>query len=743
MDRRSFIRLSTFSAGAWLLSDVMPGALAQTQLPATTSAPPAFQPSPLIRIAGDGVVTLFVQKQEMGQGVLTALPVLLAEELCADFDRVHVQPLPYDAATAGQYNTWASASVRGAWGSLRKAGAQARAMLAGAAAARWNVPVERVKTINGKAVNLDTQAVLSYGDLVEAASKLPVPASPVLKDARDYTLIGKPVVRRQVREKVMGKEVYGIDMRLPDMVYATVLRSPTFYGKVRSFDDSAVRALGPGILAVLEVKQMPGCDNRNGVAVIATGSWLALQGQSLLKVDWDAGVVPNASSAELSRAMRAAPGADAPALSYDSKGKSKSYTPADGALFSAEYELPFLNQAPMETLNCVARYQDGKYEVWGGFQAPGYFASTLAKAFEVDKGAIFVHLMAMGGAFGRKEKVDNPAEAMQLAKALGKPVKLLFSRSDEMRNSFYRPATFHRLSARVGASSAQGTQGPQSLQAWRHQIALATFPGKTIGAPQDIYGGASNDLVYPVQDYQTAFYPVESPVPVGSWRSISYSQNVFAVESFIDELALRQKADPLRFRLELLRQYGDDLALAQHRKRMEAVLTRCADAIGWHKAAPKGRYRGVACCVYTHTHAYTAHAFEVSVSARNVVKIHRVVCVTDCGVVVDPSGFRAQIEGSLVWGLSAAMKGEITIKDGAVEQQNFSDYEVLRMSELPPLELIVIDSGEAPAGAGEPAVPSVAPALCNAIAAATRGRRNNRDSRVRVLPLTKAGYTFA
>jgi isoquinoline 1-oxidoreductase beta subunit len=721
MDRRSFIRLSTYSAGAWLLSDALAPALAQQ------AGTPAFQPSPLIRIDSDGQVTLYVQKQEMGQGVLTSLPVLLAEELDADFSTVRVLPLPYDAAGASQYNTWASASVRGGWSSLRRAGAAARSMLASAAAAHWKVAPERVRTANSTVINLDTQAVLSYGALAEAASRLPVPAHPLFKDRSAWTLIGKPLARRQVRDKVNGKTVFGIDMRLPDMVHATVLRSPTFHGKPRSFDDSAVRALGPGILAVQEVRQLPGCDNRNGVAVIATSTWLALRAQSLLKVEWDHGAVPNADSAALSQALRAAVDTDTPALSFDARGKSRAYAPAEGAHFSAEYELPFLNQAPMEPLNCIARFQDGRFEVWGGFQAPGYFATTLAKAFAVDRNAIFVHLLPMGGAFGRKEKVDNAADAMQLAQALSRPVQVVYSRPDDMRNSFYRPATFHRLGARADSGG---------IHSWRHQAAVASFPGKGISSPQHLPGGPSNDLIYPVGDYQTAFYPVESPVPIGSWRAIAYSQNVFAVECFIDELARHHKRDPLQFRLALLRQPGPDAAMTRHRQRMEAVLARCAEAIGWHKAPPKGRHRGLACCVYTHTHAYTAHAFEVSVTRGKAVKIHRAVCVTDCGLVIDASGFRAQIEGSLVWALSAAMTGEISVSGGAVDQQNFSDYPVLRMHEMPRLELIVMDSDETPAGAGEPAVPSVAPALCNAIAAAT-------GQPIRSLPLAKAGYTLA
>lgn len=728
MNRRSFLRLSSFSAGAWVLSELLPELLPS----AAAQVSGHFQPSPLLRIDADGTVTIFVQKQEMGQGVRRSLPMLLAEELDVEIARVKVQALAYDAASAGQFNTWASASVKGAWKTVRTVGAAAREMLVLAAAQQWRVAPERVQTGAGVATNLDSGAVLTYGQLAAAASRLPVPAQPRLKQPHQFNIIGKVTPAPGLAVNIDGQHRYGIDVRLPGMLYAAAVRAPSFGATLLRYDDSATRALGAGIVAVIELKPMPGCDNPSALAVVATDTWLALQGRDLLKVEWQASSHAVADSAGLARALRAAMKGK-PGQAFGKNGGQEAYQQPDpraGKLYSAEYELPFLNQAPMEPPNCVARFENGKYEVWGGFQAPGFFASTLAAAFGVDKTQVFVHLQPMGGGFGRKEKVDNAAEAMQLAKRLGRPVQLVFSRSDDMRHSFYRPATVHRLSARSGKSG---------IEVWRHQAAVASFADGRIGAPQHLYGGLSNDLPYPVQDYGSAVYPVASPVPVGSWRSISYSQNVFAVESFIDELAVRTKADPVQFRLKLLRQASTgtaDAAPTSHHRRLAHVLERCADAIGWARGPARGRYRGVACCVYTHVHAYVAHAFEISIGPGNAIRIHRVVCVVDCGVVVDPSGFRAQIEGSLVWGLSAAVSGEITFKDGAVVQQNFADYPVLRMHETPPLELIIVDSIEPPAGAGEPAVPSVAPALCNAIFAATR-------KRIRTLPLSKAGFTLA
>ena len=333
----------------------------------------------------------------------------------------------------------------------------------------------------------------------------------------------------------------------------------------------------------------------------------------------------------------------------------------------------------------------------------------------------------MGGAFGRKEKVDNAAEAMQLSKATGKPVQVVFSRADDTKNDFYRPASFHQLTAVADKSS---------VSSWRHEVGIATFPAKNISSAQDIYGGPANDLCYPVNDYQSAFYAVESPVPIGSWRSISYNHNVFAVESFIDELAKRLLIDPVDFRMNLFKNgFDENNGKTKHMQRLQTVLQKCADAIHWKQKPLLKRFRGIACCQYTHTDAYTAHAFEISVSPEKAITIHKVVCAIDCGLIIDPDGFRAQVEGSLVWALSAALKEEITITNGQVDQQSFFDHDVMRLREMPPFELIIVESNENPGGAGEPAVPSVAPALCNAIAAAT-------GKRIRKLPLIKEGYTI-
>lgn len=327
--------------------------------------------------------------------------------------------------------------------------------------------------------------------------------------------------------------------------------------------------------------------------------------------------------------------------------------------------------------------------------------------------------MPMGGAFGRKEKIDSVADAMQIAQATAGPVQVIYSRIDDFQNDFYRHASYQHLAA---------VSTPGHISQWRHQLSIATFPGKEISGPWHTFGGVMNDLCYTTGDYQSAFYPVESPIPLGSWRSISFSPNVFAIESFIDELAVHNKTDPIKFRFNIL-----DVAASNDNIRLKNVLSKCADHIGWWQKPAEGRHRGVACCIYGHSSSIVAHAIEISVSKDKLVKIHRCVAAVDCGLIIDPDGLKAQVEGSLVWALSGIFKNEITFSNGIVDQQSFADYQVLRMNEMPPFEIILIEGADHPGGGGEPAVPSLGPALCNAIFAAT-------GFRIRELPAQKHGF---
>jgi isoquinoline 1-oxidoreductase beta subunit len=727
MERRTFIGLTSFGAAGWLISQLLP-----VKALAAARTAGDFRPHPLICLREDGSIIIYVMKQEMGQGVQTSLPLILAEELEADPSKIIVETLAYNDTNADEYNTWGSASILTGWLPLRNAGAAAREMLCTAAANEWQIAITQCKAENGQVINQSNGQSFSYAALMQKAASLPVPAHPALKDPKDFTRIGRRQKKNNVHAIVSGKNAYGMDMRLPGMLYATVVRSPVYKGRIKSWDDTAVKQL-EGVVHVMEITPMgDGVDNRSGVAIVATNTWTALRAQQLLKPIWEPGANAAINSAALSLTLRQALKKDKPVLILDEQNTSATLPViTDPNAFSAVYELPFLAHAAMEPLNCTAWYKDGQYTIWGGFQAPGIIADILPKAFGVSPKHIFVHLLPMGGAFGRKEKVDNAAAAMQISKATGRPIQVIFSRPDDMQADFYRPASFHRLTA---------VTDKQGIRIWQHQQAITTFPevsnGKPISFPHDGIGGAMGDFYYPTGTFRAAFYSVKAPVPIGSWRSIGYNHNIFVIECFIDELAARQHMDPVAYRLQLLKKITvTQLAghLPFNPQRLIAVLEKCSELIGWTSKKSNNRFRGIALCPYLHSHAYAAHAFEISINAEKEITIHQAVCVLDCGLAVDPDGLEAQIEGSLAWALSATLKGEITLTDGVVDQQSFAQYDVARMPEMPPFKIHVMQSQEAPGGAGETCVPSVAPALCNAIAAAT-------GKRIRKLPLQSAGY---
>lgn len=714
LKRRNFIRISTFTAGAWLLTDVWPVSSSAVTAPEGLT----FSPNPLLKIFDTGKVVISVIKQEMGQNVITALPLIIAEELEVDPKEISVEALPYKASNAGNYTTWASGSVKGTWMQMRQVGATAKFMLITAAAERWKVSVEDCKAQDGKVINTVNNKVLNYKDLIKEASALTPPEKPPLKNIKDFKYIGQKTTKTNIAPIVTGKYAYTMDVKLPGMLYAALVRCPVFNGKVQSWDDSALKGL-KGFVKVIQVDQIPEALNRNAVAVIATNTWVALEGKRLLKVKWSYELGKIKDSKSLTNQFKTE-FATAKPTQVHGKDKNDPFKTIDHpGIYQATYQIPYLAHTTMEPVNCTAWYKDGKFEIWGGFQAPMFINNVLPKIFGVESSSVNVNLMPMGGSFGRKEKIDNVAEAMLLTKALNLPVQVIFNRTDDIQADFYRPASYHHL-------AAAGTQG--QISQWRHQYGITTFPGKEISGPWDSFGGVSNDLCYPVGDYQSAFYPVESPIPIGSWRSISFSQNVFVIESFIDELAVHNHVDPVTYRFNLFNNGNP-----KDNVRLKNVLTQCADKIGWNEKPTNGHFRGIAICPYGRSGAVAAHAMEISVSKDKLVKIHRCVAAVDCGLVIDPDGLKAQIEGSLVWALSGMFNNEITITNGIVDQQSFNDYQVLRMNEMPPFEIVLISGEEKPDGGGEPSVPSVAPALCNAIFAAT-------GFRVRELPIKKHGF---
>lgn len=729
MQRRNFLKIASLTSGGWLLAQMIP-----LKGLANTTEPTCFQPSPLIKLCDDGKIYIYVVKQESGQGVQTSLPMILAEELEANLNDIIIEPLPFDATKGGQYGTGGSTSVMTQYNTLRKAGATAREMLITAAANEWGVPSSQCRAERSKVTDTVSGKELTYAQLYAKAAKLEVPKNPTLKNYKDFKIIGKPGQKKtNIKNIVTGKYNFSIDIKLPGMLYGAVVRCPVFEGKIKSWDENSVKNID-GIVKLVEMKEM-GMNNRNGVGIIATNRWSAMKAAQQLKVNWDFGKHATASSKDYSSKLKKSLSAK-PDLIVDVNGQSaEMFAVNSNKKITAEYELPFLAHATMEPVNCIAQFKDGKFEIWGGFQSPGSVSNNGSKFFGLKNTDVFINLQPMGGGFGRKLSADYGGEAMQLAShADGKPVQLLFSRAEDMKFGVFRPASVHHLQSELDEKGLPTN--------WQHQIAIAPVmdsqgkKGNPNNLKGELGGAADNDMYYNFPILRGAVHRAEAPLAEGWWRAVNFTYNNFVVECFIDELATAQKKDPLAYRLELLASKPiTTISGAKYTpQRLATVLQEAANLIEWNKKRPAGTGVGIACCFYNHAMAYTAHAFEVSVKNK-VATIHKAVCVTDVGTVIDPDGLENQIQGGFVWGMSEVLKSEITIDKGTVQQNHFRDFEVTRMGELPPLQIKIINSTEAPGGAGETSVPSVKPALCNAIAAAS-------GLRVRKLPLKNAGLIF-
>lgn len=730
MQRRNFIKIASLSSGGWLLAQIMP-----FKSLANTSEATCFQPSPLIKLCDDGKIYIYVVKQESGQGVQTSLPLILAEELEADPKDIIIEALPFNASKGGQYGTGGSTSVMTQYMPLRKAGATAREMLITAAANEWRVATSQCRAEKSKVVDTVTGKEFTYAQLYAKAATLEVPKNPTLKNYKDFKLIGKQGQKKtNIKNIVTGKYNFGIDIKLPGMLYGAVVRCPVLEGKVNNWDATSIKDID-GIIKLVEMKEM-GINNRNGVGIIATNRWSAMKAVQQLKVNWDLGEHANTTSKNYSLALKKLLDTK-PDLVIDEKGKSAELLPinSNSKVITADYELPFLAHAPMEPVNCIAQFKDGKFEIWGGFQSPGSVSNGCSKFFGLKNTDVFINLQPMGGGFGRKLSADYGGEAMQLATFTdGKPVQLLFTRADDMKFGVFRPASAHRLQTEFDNMGMPTN--------WLHKIAIAPvmdFQGKKgaiANLQGDLGGGSDNDMYYNIPTLRAAGNRIDAPLAEGWWRAVNFTYNNFVIESFIDEIAFAQKKDPLAYRLALLeKKEVTNISGAKYTpQRLATVLKEAAELINWNKKRPTGTAVGIACCFYNHAMAYTAHAFEVTVKNK-VVTINKAVCVTDVGTVIDPDGLENQIQGGFIWGLSEVLKSEITINKGMVQQNHFRDFEVMRMGELPPFEIKIINSTEAPGGAGETSVPSVKPALCNAIAAAC-------GVRLKKLPLKNSGYSF-
>ena len=700
LSRREFVAAGV-AAGAGLVIGFY--------LPHKSGSPAqSFSPNAYLRITPDNRVTIVVARSEMGQGVRTALPMILAEELEADWKQIEIEQA--GASTLyGDQTTGGSASIRTTWDPMRKAGASAREMLISAAALTWNVPRSSCTAENSHIKHGATNRSLSYGELVGKASTLPIPTDVTLKQSKDYKIVGQRLPRVDSPAKVKGEAVFGIDFRVPDMKFAVLSRCPTIGGKVSSFDDRESKKIS-GVNYVGKIGD-------SAVAVVADSVWSAMEGRRVLNVTWDDGPNKDLNTAAVMASLKQA-ASKKPANLFLAGDPTK----ASGRKISAEYTLPFMAHAPMEPGNCTAQYQGTKCELWAPTQVPQDCRDSVATAIGLDPDQVKVNVTLMGGGFGRRLEHDYAVEAALVSKAINAPVKVIWTREDDMRFSTYRPASLHQLNATLDASGM-----PVALT---HRLIAPSISGQK-GQPTP--NGVDPDLpdeagpVYGIPNYSVDYVMAETPVPLGWMRSVYALQAAFALESFIDELAVAAGKDPLQYRLKLLAK-DQDLAYfttTWHTARMRAVLQLAAEKSAWDKPLPAGHYRGVAC--FGCFASYMAEVVEITME-KDEPRVHRVVAVVDCGQVVNPAILEQQIQGGIIYGLGNALRAKITIEKGRVVQSNFDDYAPLRMEETPAVEVYAVPSPEVPTGIGEPSVPPVAPALCNAIYAATK-------KRIRALPI--------
>ncbi len=707
-NRRKFIQTSAAVGGGLLLGFYLP-AFGKFNIAAGISSAASFVPNAFIRIGTDDIITVIVNHSEMGQGAYTTLPMIVADELDADWSKIRFESAPVDPAynhlVFGMQATGGSTSTSTEWDRFRKAGATARNMLIAAAAQTWNVEPSSCRTEKSFVIHSSSNRKLSFGQLVDKAATITAPGEVKLKDPKDFTIIGKPIKRLDTPEKVDGTGVFGLDVKLPGLLTALIARPPVFGGKLIKFDADKAKAI-PGVKHVVQIDR--------GIAVIADSYWPAKLGRDALNITWDDGALATLDSkiqGNQYAALAKQPGAVAKSEGDMNAAKQKAVKKVD-----AVYDLPYLSHSPMEPLNCVADVKADSCEIWVGTQFQTTDLMTASVITGLKPNQIKLHTTLLGGGFGRRATLDNHfvAEAVQVSKAIQAPVKVVWTREDDIRGGYYRPKAHHRFSAGLDASGMP--------LFWQQNVVCQSFVVGTPFEPMMVQNGVDGLAVegaanhpYEVPNKHVAWNMAPGGVPTLWWRSVGSSHTAFAVECFIDELAKAAGKDPYEYRRLLLGKSP------RHKRVLEYV----AEKAGWNKPVAAGRGRGIA--VHESFGSVVAQVAEVSI-INNKLKVHKVVCAVDCGQVVNPDTIRAQMEGCVVFGLTAALYGEISFEKGRVKQSNFHDYRMLRINEMPTVEVHILDSKEPMGGVGEPGVPPVAPAVMNALFALT-------GKRVRSLPL--------
>jgi isoquinoline 1-oxidoreductase beta subunit len=705
--RREFLKTSALAGGGLMLGVDLyaTGDLAR-------AAGTVYTPNAWVHIADDNTITLISARSEMGQGVYTSMPMLIAEELHVDLKTIKVAIAPpdkaYTNALLGAQITGGSTSVRDGWEKLRIGGAQVRTMLITAAANRWKVDPALLRAENGKVYG-PGKRVATYGQLAEAAAQLPVPEKVTLKDPKDFRIVGKRTPRLDTPMKVNGTAQYGIDVVLPGMVYASLEQCPVIGGKVTSFDATRARSM-PGVIDVVQIS--------DGVAVVADTYYHARKAREALTVVWDEGPGAKLTNAVMMDSLRGAAATDK-VISINKVGDASAALGSGVKVIKAEYQSQLLSHAPMEPMNFTADYHDGKVSLIGPTQFQQGAQGAVAAALGLKPEDVSVKTTFLGGGFGRRLELDFIVQAAQISKAVGKPVKLLWTREDDITHDFYRPMALHRMEGALDANNK-----PVALT---FQLTSQSVTQRAFGLPKDTldpFMAEASVVPYAIPNMTQDLVIHDAGLRVGYWRSVSHALNAFANECFVDEMATAAGQDPVAFRMALLTE----------KPRFSTVLKLASEKAGWGTPAPAGHFRGVALMEGYDT--YMAQVAEISVGEDKSIRVHRVVVAADLGRMVNPDTVEAQIQSSVIFGMSAALAGEITLVDGRVQQTNFDTYPVVRWNAAPKIDVLLVESTEKPGGIGEPATSLIGPAIANAVFAAT-------GKRVRKMPLSPDNITAA